>query len=267
VRAVDRRCDEVTHRRARWERERRVCVAPLDVLEVRREQRVPVQLVESERLPGLARRIDQLPELRKIVLAIAGRDEPAGRPENACGLGDCTPHVRDVVEHPTGKGAVEVVVRKRKLFGIGDLRVDAPGLRELDHARRDVDCAHVGAELLCETLRDLAGTAADVENPLRARFGSCSERELLRILAVDERAEDLVALHETLLARVLPANEQRVVELHALRIGWPGIPREGDLPPSHAFTVAPTSANSPSWICPAALRPVTYASKSAYSRE
>ncbi len=29
-------------------------------------------------------------------------------------------------------------------------------------------------------------------------------------------------------------------------IGWPGIPREGDLPPSQRFTVAPTSANSPS---------------------
>src|SRR5436309_2814881 len=31
-------------------------------------------------------------------------------------------------------------------------------------------------------------------------------------------------------------------------IGCPGMPREGALPPSQALTVAPTSANSPSWI-------------------
>ena len=40
-------------------------------------------------------------------------------------------------------------------------------------------------------------------------------------------------------------------------IGWPGMPRDGALPPSHAFTVAPTSANSPSWMRPAAFRPST----------
>ena len=31
----------------------------------------------------------------------------------------------------------------------------------------------------------------------------------------------------------------------ASRIGCPGMPRDGDFPPSQAFTVAPTSANSP----------------------
>src|SRR4029077_13805037 len=54
---------------------------------------------------------------------------------------------------------------------------------------------------------------------------------------------------------------------HGARIGCPGIPRDGALPFSHAFTVAPTSANSPSWTRPAAFRPATYASSIAYSRE
>ena len=45
---------------------------------------------------------------------------------------------------------------------------------------------------------------------------------------------------------------------HGWRIGSPGNPRPGRLPPSQAFTVAPTSANCPcSWIRPAALRPWT----------
>ena len=49
--------------------------------------------------------------------------------------------------------------------------------------------------------------------------------------------------------------------------GWPGMPRFGALPPSHAFTVAPTSANSPSCRRPVAFLPSTYASSSACSRE
>ena len=48
-----------------------------------------------------------------------------------------------------------------------------------------------------------------------------------------------------------------IVELHGARIGCPGMPRDGAFPLSQALTVAPTSANSPSWICPAAFRPAT----------
>ena len=41
------------------------------------------------------------------------------------------------------------------------------------------------------------------------------------------------------------------------RKGWPATRRDGALPPSQRFAVAPTSPNSPSWIRPAALRPST----------
>ena len=55
---------------------------------------------------------------------------------------------------------------------------------------------------------------------------------------------------------------------HGSRIASPGMPRPGFLPPSQALTVAPTSENTPSsWIRPAALRPCTYASSRACSRE
>ena len=51
------------------------------------------------------------------------------------------------------------------------------------------------------------------------------------------------------------------------RIGVPERPLRGAFPLSQAFTVAPTSPNSPSWMWPAAFLPWTYASRSPYSRE
>src|SRR5256885_7649647 len=50
-------------------------------------------------------------------------------------------------------------------------------------------------------------------------------------------------------------------------IGWPAMSLRGRFPPSHALTVAPTSANSPTGIRPAAFRPSTEAIRSACSRE
>ena len=131
----------------------------------------------------------------------------------------------------------------------------------------DVDRLDVGAELLREPLRHLAEPAADVEHALGLLLGDRVVGDVLGVAAVEQRVEDRGALREALLARVLPANEQWVVELHGVRIGCPGIPRDGAFPLSQAFTVAPTSANSPSWICPDALWPATYASSIACSRE
>ena len=57
------------------------------------------------------------------------------------------------------------------------------------------------------------------------------------------------------LAAVPLALDQLCGPDHSAKIDRPGIPRPGDLPPSHAFTVAPTSANSPSCRAPCAFRP------------
>ena len=82
--------------------------------------------------------------------------------------------------------------------------------------------------------------------------------------SIDERAqradhgEDAgdVALIEGM-DRDVAANQLGGVDGQCSTIGWPGIPREGALPPSQRFTVAPTSANSPSWMRPPAFLPST----------
>ena len=53
-------------------------------------------------------------------------------------------------------------------------------------------------------------------------------------------------------------DDRRIVQRSQLStIGWPGSPRPGAFPPSQAFTVEPTSANSPSCRAPLAFRPAT----------
>ena len=63
--------------------------------------------------------------------------------------------------------------------------------------------------------------------------------------------------NEPLTARVRARYNTGIVVPPGSTIGVPGIPRDGALPPSQAFAVAPTSANSPSWTAPAAFRPST----------
>ena len=96
----------------------------------------------------------------------------------------------------------------------------------------------------------LARPAADLEHVVRARPrrppGTPSSRGSGPSAFVVERAARL----EVRLGRVLPGDRRRVVDPHGSGIGAPGIPRLGALPPSQAFTVAPTSANSPSCTRP-----------------
>ena len=109
---------------------------------------------------------------------------------------------------------------------------------------------------LCE----LARTAADLEHGSRPEICDGLEQELESIRTVGPSIRSAAA-HEPRLGRVFVANELRVVQRHS-SMTRPGRRFPGDLPPSHAFTVAPTSPNSPSsWIRPAAFRPAAYASK------
>src|SRR6266540_3703825 len=65
-----------------------------------------------------------------------------------------------------------------------------------------------------------------------------AEHELAQLIGV-ERAAVPLAL-----------DQLRRVDRHGVTMGCPGMPRRGGLPPSHAFTVAPTSPNSPSCRAP-----------------
>ena len=85
--------------------------------------------------------------------------------------------------------------------------------------------------------------------------GDCPEGDLARVLGFSILG-DRSTRFEPDLARVLGANDIRVVKAHGSMIGVPGAPFPGCLAPSHAQIVAPTSPNSPSsWIRPAAFRP------------
>jgi len=123
-----------------------------------------------------------------------------------------------VVEHPPGEDAVELPVAEGEALDVGDLRVDAARTRELDHARRDVDRLHLGPGPH-EPLRQLAGPAADVEDTRRRRLDHRLDGRVVGMRALHERSEDRVALVQTLLARELPADEERVVEPHGVTIG------------------------------------------------
>src|SRR5439155_9635770 len=98
------------------------------------------------------------------------------------------------------------------------------------------------------------------------RHAECRELvvgDLAACVAEDELG-DLVGAE--LLSVPLALDQLRGVD-HST-IGRPGVPLAALDPPSHVFTVAPTSANSPSsWSRPPAFLPCTYASSSACSRE
>jgi hypothetical protein len=162
-----------------------------------------------------------------------------------------------VVEHPVRDDHVELPVRERERLDVGDLRLHPALRRQRDHARREVDRLHVGAELAPEPLGELAGPAPGIQQPLGRALRDRGERDVLGVVALDELPVRRVALGLALLARVLPLDDQRAVQLQPSTIAWPGMPRDGAFPPSHALTVAPTSANSPPWIRPAAFLPST----------
>ena len=85
-----------------------------------------------------------------------------------------------------------------------------------------------------------------------------SERDGVRALgpAIDGRGPRAALVR--VLARTTTGSSKRHIEIGlGSTNGWPGMPRFGALPPSHVFTVAPTSANSPSCRRPAAFLPST----------
>ena len=192
-------------------------------------------------------------------LADRGRHETAFRGKNAHELGQRELEIVDVVQHPVRYDAVELTVLKREPLCVCNSRVHAPLARQLNHPRRQVDGDEIEIALGKEELAELPHPAADLEHSTRrGRSDGRQQPSIDRIRSLAETCDGIAAHREPRLRLVVPANQVGVVQLHGSTIGCPGMPRPGDLPPSQAFTVAPTSANSPpSWILPAALRPWT----------
>lgn len=115
----------------------------------------------------------------------------------------------------------------------------------------------MAAKLSLDPLGELAEPAPDLEDTTRRDLGHRGNDHVFRVDSLAQLLLSPLAPPKAVLAGIFAPNEVRVVELHRSRKGVPGIPRGGDFPPSQAFTVAPTSANSPSWIWPFAFLPST----------
>jgi hypothetical protein len=176
---------------------------------------------------------------------IRGRDQATAWPKNTRKFGDAGVEVMEVEQHPRRDNAIEGSVVEGKGSGITDVGVDATLARQLDHARRDINHDDGRAELDCDPRRKLAGSAADLEHPLRHYLGDGLEHDLARIGAFGVRVDGSSSF-ELRFGRVLPRNRGRVVDPHRSTIGRPGAPLPGCFAPSQAEIVAPTSPISPS---------------------
>mgnify|MGYP006316232205 CR=1 FL=1 len=184
-----------------------------------------------------------------------GPEEIAGM-RAAGNLGERSIEVRNVKQHPGGDGAVEGAARESEVLHVADVRLHSAGLRELHHSLRLIDRHNSGLQLSCHPLRELSLAAADLQDPLRADLGDCLEDDITRVLSL-RRGMRPLSSSQPRLVRVLLTDDRRVVKRHGSTIGAPGSPRTPDRPPSHLFTVAPTSPNSPSCREPRAFRPST----------
>src|SRR3954471_9225712 len=82
MRAVDRCSDERPDRLAVGEDELRLDVAPLDAAERTGEELGTVVMAEGQGIARLEARLDDVPKLGHVVLAIRRRDEPAVAEQN-----------------------------------------------------------------------------------------------------------------------------------------------------------------------------------------
>ena len=210
---------------------------------------------------------DERPQLAQVVEAVRRRHQPAAGPRDAGELGERLLEIGNVVQHPVGHGHVERRVIEGQGFHVADTRVDSTLARQLDHPWREVDGDDIHAELDQHPLCELTPAASDLQHAPRSSLADRLERRLARIRAGDALV-DRCARHQSVFRRVLLSDTLRVVQpSQGSRIGVPVSRLGGAFPPSQAFTVAPTSPNSPSWMWPAAFLPWTYASRSPYSRE
>ena len=168
--------------------------------------------------------------------------------------------IRHVVQHPRRKNNVERRVREGQALNIRDACVHATGSRQLDHSWRLVNSDDQRREFLRHASSKLALTTTNFQHRRRRDLCNSGKRKLACI-GPGYIAVRALARSETHLRRVLHRDVRRIVRAsddsidHGVTIGVPGSLPLG-LPPSHAFTVAPTSPNSPfSRIRPAAFLP------------
>ena len=163
----------------------------------------------------------------------------------------------ELVERPTGVAeAASAHLPERDAAGGDDRRdgdrrlvADASGRVLVDDATAEL-LRHVdglAAPDECLGHRERLGARQAAEHDRHAERGHLVVGHVAARVAEDELAQLVV---RQLAAVALALDQLRRVDRHGVTIGCPGIPRRGGLPPSHAFTVAPTSPNSPSCRAP-----------------
>ena len=183
-------------------------------------------------------------------LAVRGRDQATAGHEYANELPQRTIEVGRMEEHPGGGDDVEGLVGERERLDVPDPRIDSACGVQLHHSRRRRR-DDVGAELPRDARRELAGAGPTSRTALRPQHPRC-DRESRGRLGVTRRRS---TPRTSLVRSRTDVRRRRVGEAHS-SMTRPGSFLPGDLPPSQAFTVAPTSANSPSsWTRPDGVPP------------
>ena len=227
------------------ERRLAVEVVPLDVHEVRGEKL-------ARRSPALndsatARRPTS--SRSSQVEAASSWPRRAGRRAAAPARARREPRSRsgDVVEHPRRDGAVELAVGERQLLDVAEPGVD-PALRPpaRPSAARDRSPPPPPPSLA----RDPLGQLAPARSRPRGRAAGATSATASTMRARERRRPSRTPVYAARAPRSptrprTRPRRARVVEAVTTRGRRCREPRPARLPPSHALTVAPTSANSP----------------------
>ena len=188
---------------------------------------------------------DQLVELAEMITPVRRRHELSAGSKNVGELLERTIEVRDMEEHPRRDRAIERSVAEIQPLHVAEPRVDSARRGDLDHALGLIQGDDLGAELAGHPLGELTFPAPDLEDSARLSISNSSEEDFASVWPLAGLVSAF-SYGQSRLVRVLLADVARIVQRHGSTIGAPGIPRFGAFPPSHLFTVAPTSANSPS---------------------
>ena len=221
---------------------RSISSAMLDVGEVPAQARFAI--LGAER--ALAVNADQRLQLLAVPLRVRDCDEPASAAKYAGDLRQSPLEVGNVVEHPRGDDAVEGLVLERQILHVTDAGVDAASACQLDHALGLVDGNDLRTGRACDPLGCLSAAGADLENTPRRDLGDRLATHVDRVRPRRTRPRTRPDCEARLVRVFVPDGARIVQQAQGAMIGWPGTPRDGDLPFSQVLTVAPTSANSPS---------------------
>jgi hypothetical protein len=113
------------------------------------------------------RRMYERPEFFEMAIAVVTADEAPARSEYAGDLGEASIQIREVVEHPVSDDDIELTVAEWQRSDIRKLSGEPTRPRRLHGCWRQINAQDGRSR---DEHCQLAGAAANIENPLRACF-------------------------------------------------------------------------------------------------